>query len=899
MRHILFFLLMLVTTVCGGQNVVNGSLEQPTTPLVERMTWGEIEYRGAPWVQNVSRPYQVTKGLSGRHLSVTASHGSYYDQNGHRWTWQRPPLYCTTEDLLTQTIAVPFLYPMLEKAGAIVWTARERSWTREEIIVDNDTPSKNGVYQEQNGQHEWQSAGPGFAWLKKVYHDKDNPHADGTARMVEVQNNKRLSSSITWTPHIRKEGNYAVYVCYPSNPTNVPDAKYVIRHNGVSTSVRVNQQMGGGTWVYLGSYDFGTGISKNNSITLTNVSNYRGVVAADAIRLGGGMGNIERSDSLGVGPTISGLPRYLEGSRYTGFWYGMPYKVYSAKNGTSDYGDDINARPMATNYLSRGSVYLPGDSGLCVPIEMTLALHSDAGYRRDMTHIGSLAIYTSDFEEGILPSGVSRKAISTLGDIFLKQAREDLSTLYGYWISRENRDGNYGESRVPRTPGAIFEMFSHQNFAEMLLAHDPTFKFHMARSIYKSILRYVTHMHDKNEEDIVVAPLPVSHFAAEADVLNSRINLSWKPVKDVLEKSATPTSYVVYTATTNTGWDNGTVVTESNYHMDAVPNTLYRFKVEAINDGGASLPSEELCAMISNKKNAPEVLIANGFTRLAAPQPIDNDSLRGFNMKRDPGVAYHHTPEYCGPQRYFNKDGFPYETSNGLGYSSQEWVGVLIKGNTFDYPTQHAKDLCATEQYHISSCSRKALEEKTVQANAYRLLDVIMGAQRNDGYSRNNFSVFTPAMQEVLTQYAEKGGALLISGAYVGIDTYENPVFAKENDADAKKRLDNFKQQVLHWQSNTEERADSLLTIQGMNTNASLLMTPNEQHLSTPRTSILQPTGNDTFSILLYTASQHSAAVAYNGSANKVITLGFPIEQIVEDETRQKLMSAFAKFLLK
>ncbi|MCQ2197844.1 MAG: hypothetical protein MJZ60_10030 [Bacteroidaceae bacterium] len=897
MRNILLVFFMLVTTLCGGQNVVKGNIEEPTAPLVERMTWGEIEYRGDPWVHNMSRPYQVHKGLQGRHLSVTASHGSYYDQSGHRWTWQRPPLYCTTEDLLTQTFAVPFLYPMLEKAGAIVWTARERCWNREEVIVDNDTPQKNGVYIEQSGDHEWQDAGPGFAWLHEVYHDKDNPHAEGTARMVEAQTSKRLSSSIVWTPHIKKEGEYAVYVRYPSTPTNVPDAKYVIRHNGISTTVRVNQQMGGNTWVYVGTYDFSTGISKDNSITLTNVSNYRGVVAADAIRLGGGMGNIERTDSVGIGPTVSGLPRYLEGSRYTSFWYGMPYHVYSAKKGTSDYGDDINARPMATNYLSRGSVYLPGDSGLNVPIEMTLALHSDAGWRRDMGHIGSLAIYTSDFEEGVLPSGLSRKAVSALGDIFLSQAKNDLNKLYGHWVSRENRDGNYGETRVPRTPGAIFEMFSHQNFAEMLLAHDPTFKFHMARAIYKSILRYVAQTHQKTEDDIVVSPLPIAAFAAEADPINNRINLSWKAVEDVLEKSATPTSFVVYTAKGKGGWDNGTIVQSTSYQIDAESNTLYRFKVEALNEGGASMPSEELCAMISDKRNSPNVLIVNGFTRLASPQPLDNDSLRGFVMSADPGVAFHHTPEYCGPQRYFNKDGFPYETSNGLGYSSQEWIGMLIKGNTFDYPTLHARDMAASGRFHISSCSRKAFEEKRVQANSYRLIDVIMGAQRKDGYSRNNYTVFTKPMQEILQQFTEKGGSLLVSGAYVGIDTYASSS-SEEEDAEFKTATSRFVQHTLHWQSNHEERADSVLTIQGMNTSATLLTKPNEEHLSTPRTSILQPVGNDAYSILLYTGTNHSAAVAYKGTVNRTITLGFPIEQIVEEGTRQQLMGAFMKFLL-
>ena len=79
--------------------------------------WGNIEYDEDPWVFNASRPYFVTAGLQNRHLSLWASHGRYWDAE-RGWKWQRPNLFCTTEDLFTQTIVVPYLIPMLENAGA-------------------------------------------------------------------------------------------------------------------------------------------------------------------------------------------------------------------------------------------------------------------------------------------------------------------------------------------------------------------------------------------------------------------------------------------------------------------------------------------------------------------------------------------------------------------------------------------------------------------------------------------------------------------------------------------------------------------------------------------------------------------------------------------------------------
>ena len=70
----------------------------------------------------------------------------------------RPNLFGTTEDLFTQTIVVPYLIPMLQNAGAIVFTPRERDWQKKEIIVDNDDPIKANYYKEtvngKNGKQE-------------------------------------------------------------------------------------------------------------------------------------------------------------------------------------------------------------------------------------------------------------------------------------------------------------------------------------------------------------------------------------------------------------------------------------------------------------------------------------------------------------------------------------------------------------------------------------------------------------------------------------------------------------------------------------------------------------------------------------------------------------------------
>ena len=64
-------------------------------------------YKGNSWVSPVNLPYSINQGLKGRHLCVWASHGKYYNVKNGEWIFQRPYLYCTTEDLFTQSFVVP------------------------------------------------------------------------------------------------------------------------------------------------------------------------------------------------------------------------------------------------------------------------------------------------------------------------------------------------------------------------------------------------------------------------------------------------------------------------------------------------------------------------------------------------------------------------------------------------------------------------------------------------------------------------------------------------------------------------------------------------------------------------------------------------------------------------
>ena len=834
--------------------------------------WGDIDYDGAPWVTNISHPVKYTHGLQGRHVALWASHGRYYDQKRGCWRWQRPKLFGTTEDLFTQTIVVPYLIPMLEKSGAVVFTPRERDWQKEEIIVDNDGSKRN--YIEVTSHSQWmQTNQPGFAWHAGNYQDKENPFVAGTARMVKSTTSKSRYSLATYQPDFRKAGRYAVYVSYQTLPNSITDALYTVWHRGERTQFHVNQQMGGSTWVYLGTFDFDAGYSEFNRVTISNQSENDGVVTTDAVRFGGGMGNIER-----FGQT-SGLPRALEGARYAAQWAGMPYSVYSSKNGQDDYADDINVRSNTINLLGGGSCYMPTLEGRKVPFELSLAVHSDAGYAKDGAGlIGSLAICTTKFNEGKLNAGISRMASRDLADALLSNELLDIKYKYGNWHRRELFDRNYSETRLPEVPSAILETMSHQNFPDMRYGQDPNFRFTLARSIYKTILRYVNDQHGR---PFIVTPLAPNHFNIQFRKHNE-VRLSWEAVNDPQEQTAKPTGYILYTAIGEADFDNGTYIKSKNsFDMELEPGMLYHFKVTAVNRGGESFPTEVLSAYY-NPFAKQTVMVVNGFHRLSSPAIRNTTDEQGFDIDEDPGITYGPTLGWSGRQVNFDKSQMGNE-NGGLGYTGEELTGMLIAGNDFNYVKTHAEAIAATEQYSIVSCSSEALESSQVKLKNIAAIDLVLGLEQYDGHSLQFYKSLTTEMQHALQQFTKRGGALLVSGSYIGRD---NKVGSDQQ----------FLAGILKCQYAGQNmiRADYL---NGMGTTIPYWRELNESHYAATSSDIIQPVA-PAYTALQY-ADGYSAGVAYKGRDYSSFVMGIPFECIKDGKKRASIMHGILNFLLK
>ena len=145
-----------------------------------------------PLVTEVSSPYTPTNGLHNRHIALWQSHGWYYESKLDRWEWQRARIFQTVEDLYTQSYVLPFLVPMLENAGAIVYTPRERDTQKNEIIVDNDTPNASLYLEVGSKKARWTTTSvKGFAQKKAIYKDGENPFTDGTSRYIQTEKKKK------------------------------------------------------------------------------------------------------------------------------------------------------------------------------------------------------------------------------------------------------------------------------------------------------------------------------------------------------------------------------------------------------------------------------------------------------------------------------------------------------------------------------------------------------------------------------------------------------------------------------------------------------------------------------------------------------------------------------------
>ncbi|MCQ2144409.1 MAG: hypothetical protein MJY72_01570 [Bacteroidales bacterium] len=790
---------------------------------------------------------QFDKGLFGRHIALWQSHGYYYNRKSDRWMWQRAPLFTTVEDVYTLTYVLPFLAPMLENAGANVLMPRERDYSRFETILK---PEGN-----------------------------------------------------SWKAEISERGKYAVYVKYKKTSTSSDKAVYTVGHMGGKTSVCVNQKIGGGAMVYIGSFDFDQG---NYEITLSNEGSSGTTVDAGQIKIGGG-----------VGP--SGKPRYVEGAKYWMQHTGVDRTVWDQNNGEDDYRDDFMLRGAWVNWLSAGSALHPGKyvppkdgdgkkpedrTGLAIPVDLAFGFHSDAGLTPNDSIVGTLSIYTRLSEnKSVFPDGEDRGINRPLTDIVQTQIVDDIRQQWNpKWTRREIWDKSYSESRTPNVPAMLLELLAHQNFEDMKYGLDPAFRFTVSRAVYKGILKFLSNRYGC---PYVVQPLPVHGFAAEIKDKNT-VRLSWKATEDPLEPTAKAQSYWLYTRVDNGAFDDGVPVDGNAVDVKIIDGHVYSWKVAAVNEGGFSFPSEILAAGVPSSGSLDHsVLVVNNFTRVGGPVWLDTEHYAGFNTNLDGGVPYISNPGYIGEMYEWRRD-MKWKTDDdaGFGASFLDHAGTPVAGNTFDFVAVHGKAILSSG-HAFSSASSEWFATSCESAWA---VDLICGKQmtvKTGTSGAPKYTVFTQSIQDKISSLTLAGTHFLVSGANIAKDASDN-FWPVDIDPAFKKATEKFMSNTLgytHMSSHGTRSAN--VTTDGGRKSPETTMKIRDFHfnnvLSEDRYCVesadaIAPADSKGRGFLRYADSGTTAGICYNPGKYKTVCLGFPIEVITDDEAINELIASSIRY---
>lgn len=624
----------------------------------------------APLTQNTDRPI-FGKGLSYKHIAIWASHGKCYDREKREWIYQRPALFGSIEDLNTFEYTYRYLIPMLENAGAVVISPRERDPNSTELIVDEkEAKIVDG---------DWRTIDGGFG--KSDILKNENPFELGQHLATTTGGMVEYPLKATVAP-------YALYVSYKANRNASSNVEYEVIHTGGKTKYRVNQQIGVG-WVYLGTHTF----DKNSSVRIKT----QGIATTDAIRIGGGMGNVER------GGKISGVARWAEGARYSLQYNGVPRDIYAQDSDTPNKKGIKEDKDYYDDYKSRGdwATWIKNEKG--VPLDAVVAFHTNAGIVD--TIFGSLAInYTKNKSEKYT-NGQSKWAGRDLADLVLTQVVSDIRAKYRVgWTQRSLYDKQYAEISRPDAPAIILELLSHQNMNDMIIGLNPQFRFDACRAVYKGILRFLS---DRYGTAYVVQPLAPHSPTMQRQ--GDKLHLSWKSTEDSLEKSATPTYYKVYTRIGNSanGFDNGVIVRDTKLEMPITQDGKVRsYKVTALNDGGESFACEILsaCFLPKSKKMA---MIVNKHTRLSPPDTVKGGLDFGKSF-----LPYRHDLGIVGKQINFDRNSKFIDNENpGWGASTMEIATKGIEGNRMDYTVEKGVTLIS-EGYSYMSTSKDGYDTK-------------------------------------------------------------------------------------------------------------------------------------------------------------------------------------------
>jgi len=884
-------------------------------PVVDR-----VDYPGPP----------RSSGLAGKHLVVSASHGWTWHKEA-RWQYQRSRLFTTVEDQYPMSYINPFLIPMLEGAGAVVYSVRERDFQTAEVIVDNDAETSGSVVT----MTEERATTPSLLKLTGDWSSKlergwkggrpssltlgDEPFALGTSLLAQAGSD----AEALYIPTFPRNGAYAVYISYAHAEDHSPAVPVEIRHLGGQARVTINQQVSGSTWVYLGTYEFAKDRDEARGAVVVRAAGAISspeataagrptLVSIDAVRFGGGMGNVAAANQ------VSGQPRYAEGALYNLAYSGAP-AFLQLRNQTEphfgmDYWRDIVLRAEWPNFLvgaPSGPNEEPDHAGLGVPIDLMFTLHTDAGVDKE-GFIGTLNLYCSiDNATGgrVFPDGRSRWLNRDLAAFVHDDLVRYTRTRWAEgWARRQLMDRNLAEIRRPNVPSLLIEHLSHQNFNDMRYGLDPRYRHDMARAMLASVIRYLA---AADGREAVVPPLDPRALAVRS-LGDGRAEVTWQERPDEMEPTAKPDGYIVQRGPDGRAFDAGIHVAGANsLVIDGLqPGVPTYVRVLAVNRGGASLPSRVVGTLwIEGKK---PLLLVDGYDRLAPPTDVDSEGAKGFEINNDPGAGYHLHHGLVGAQYDFDpaSEWIDDLDKPGWGASQRSLEGTQVVGNTLNHIASQGRDLAALGQ-PFDGMLNDAFTDGTWADGGWSRIHWIAGRQRitlaggrATGLAATvhppEFPVIASGSFRRIEAHLAKGGAFFISGAHIGEDLTHSP-FANEFSL-------GFALSVMGIGAYTMERPGTQSVVAtsalgnagaavgtmryGRDLEAPIHLAPTSYNV--PSVESFHP-ANEATALPLLTYAEGGAIAAYADRDGRLVVMGVPFETLQPETKRREVLKAILK----
>lgn len=512
--------------------------------------------------------------LSGKAVYLSQCHGWIWYDSLSGFSTQRGNLYDTVEDFHNPEGLNAFLAPWLENAGAAVFTARERHPQDQLVIVDDGGPG-------------YAESGDGFVDGDAGFVDAapwdwgDDPFDLGTTRTFPADS----GATVTWTPTVDVPGEYPLYVSWDGGADRAPDAHYRITHPGGVIDRTFDQRVHGATWQYVETLWLPAGTPLTVEL-IADSATPGATLSADAIRLGGGIGDVERNGDT------TGRPRWEEGANLYVQWNSAPISVYDPGWTGNGYDPSTRSRWAAWEHpANEDAVYL--------------SWHSNAG--------GGTGTSTYTYEGTYTPQDGSWE----LGDRVQEELVAAIRTQWDAdWVSRGHRTAAFAEVNPAyndEMPSALVELAFHDHPYDVELLKDPRFRRDAARAMGRGIIRYFA---ERDGITPVFPPEPPVSLAVRHDEAGDLV-ASWEPGPVGAPWGDAAETWLVQISRDGRTWSAGFTTSGTAVALPVAIGDTAFVRVSAQNVGGTSFPSEIMGGRRSPDGTAP-ALVVPAFDRFGA-----------------------------------------------------------------------------------------------------------------------------------------------------------------------------------------------------------------------------------------------------------------------------------------